>query len=164
MEKLNLPLLASIVFHADGIEVSMSSSVGGSLFLEFTCTGLDKQISLLERFWTQCLPLRSRVRELELSKTYNLHKDQQNAIPWLGFLRPFNASQTLYLRDGELGVEIAHVLGEHSRQSILEVLPMLYTLKLDRFDQVGPLMTSLKPFIDARRLSGHPVTMEWEDL
>ena len=163
MEKLKSPLLASIVFHADGIEVSMSSSVGGSLILEFTCTGLDKQISLLERFWTQCLPLRSQVRELELSKTYNLHKDQQNTIPWLGFLRPFKALQILYLRDGELGVEIAHVLGEHSRQSILEMLPMLYTLKLDRCDQVGLLMTLLKPFIDARRLFGHPVTMEWED-
>ena len=165
MEKLKSALWAGMVFHEGGIEVSMSSSVGGSLFLEFMCTGLDKQVSLLEQFWTQCLPLRS-VGKLELSKTYNMQKDQQIPIPWLGFVRPFNALQILCLQDEEFEMELARVLGELSGESVVEVLPMLHTLKLGRFDRVEPfkLVTSLKPFIDTRQLSGHPVTMEWEDV
>ena len=161
MEKLKSALYASIDSHKDGIEVSMSSSVDGSLFLKIKCIGLDKQISLFEQFWTQCFPLRSHVGELELSKAYNMPKDQQNPVPWLGFLRPFNALQILYLHDEEFGMEIARVLGELSGESVVEVLPMLHTLNLVRFGQVESFVTLLKPFTDAREQSGHPVTMDW---
>ena len=156
MEKLESALFASIDLHKDRIAVYLLSSATGSL--EFTCTGLEKQISLLEQFWTQCLP---HVGRLRLWKTYNMQKDQQSAIPWLGFLRSCNALQVLYLHDEELEMEVARVLGELSGESVVEVLPMLHTLTLDKFDRVEPL---LKPFIDARQLSGHPVTMEWGDV
>jgi len=91
-------------------------------------------------------------------------KDQQNAVPWLGFLRPFNALQILYLHDEELGMEIARVLGELSGKSVVEVLPMLHTLILVQFGQVESFVTLLKPFTDAREQSGHPVTMDWRDV
>ena len=164
MEKLKSPLWASMVFHEDGIEVSILSSLGGSLFLEIMCTVIDKQFLLLERFWTQCLPLRSQVDELELSKTCHMQKDLQSAIGWLGFLSPFNASQILYVHDEELETSIASELGELNGESVVEVLPMLHTLKLDRLDRAKPLVTSLKTFIDARRLSSRPVTVKWGDL
>ena len=160
-EKFKSALFASIDFHRDRVIDYMSSSVNDSLILEFKCTGFDKQVSLLEQFWSQCLP---HVAELELSKTYDMEKDQQSAIPWLGFFRPFSALQVLSLHDEELEMEVARVLGELSGESVAEVLPMLHTLRLDRFDQVEALVTSLKPFIDARRLSVHPVTMEWKDV
>ena len=136
----------------------MVSSVDSGFFLEFKCTGLDKQISLLEQFWSQCLPLRPHVSELELSKTYNMQKELPSSIPWLGFLRSFNVLQVLSLHDEELEMEVARVLGELSGESVVEVLPMLHTL---RFGQVKSLGTLLKPFTDARELSGHPVTMDW---
>ena len=154
-EELESALFASLDFHEDRVAVYMLASLDGSM--EYMCTGLDKQISLLEQFWTQCLP---HVGDLELWKTYNMKKAQQSAIPWLGFLRSFNALQVLSLHDEELEMEVARVLGELSGESVVEVLPILHTLRLtlDRFDRVEPL---LKPFIDARQLSGHPVTMEW---
>jgi hypothetical protein len=52
------------------------------------------------------------------------------------------------------------VLGELARESAAEVLPMVHTLRLslNKYHEVGYLVTtSLKPFIDARQLSGQPV-------
>jgi len=61
----------------------------------------------------------------------------------------------------ELQVHIARVLGELDREGVAEVLPMLHTLIFRRFyiidKEVIPL---LKPFIDARQQSGHPVAVK----
>jgi hypothetical protein len=85
---------------------------------------------------------------------------QQDLILWPGFLRPFNSVRILDVY--KLETPIAHLLGELIGERTTQVLPMLRTLVL-KYDRSEPLVTPiLKPFIDARRLLGHPVKVHWE--
>ena len=161
IEKLKTLHEADIGFYDHGTDISLTSkrSAGGRLRLEFKCDGLDRQLSLLEQVFSQCLPLLSHVGVLELFD----HDGQPDQDPtlWLAFLQPFNAVQSLLFYDQDSVTQIARVLGELTEERAAEVLPMLRAIiwcgscEWDRVEQwVAPL---LQPFIDARELSGHPV-------
>jgi len=57
-----------------------SSSVGGTLLLEFECNVLARQHSLLEQIYTQSLPLLSHVKVLEFSTDFPLKENQQDSM------------------------------------------------------------------------------------
>ena len=72
--------------------------------------------------------------------------------------------QKLHVSDGteELSIHIPRVLGELDREGGAEVLPMLHTLTFSRFHFICREVTRLlKPFVDARQQSGHPVAVGW---
>lgn len=161
-EKFKTLTDAEVHFDHGEVRVYFPRSVDGTLLLEFGEYGLAAQLSLLEQVCTRCFFL-SHVNELGLYGGDSPKPDQQNSELWLGFLRPFNAVQILYFFDDEIEIQIARVLGDLTGVRTAEVLPMLHTLVLRGFDQVEPLVTPLlKPFIDARQLWGHPVTVRWE--
>jgi hypothetical protein len=84
---------------------------------------------------------------------------------WFEILRLFNEVQTLCVWDEELGIYIALLLRDLTgeRERVAEVLPMLHTLMFRSFYQALPFVTPyLKPFIDARQLSGRPVAIVFE--
>jgi hypothetical protein len=150
----------------DGVHISLLPPDDGGCFnLRFHCTGSDRQLSLLKHIFTQCLPLLPRVCHLSLSGNdwHDPELDQQDSSTLLGFLRLFNAVQILYVGglppQYYLVIHIARVLGELTRERAVEVLPMLHTLEVDS-GHVEHLVTPvLKPFIDTRQLSGHPVAV-----
>ena len=83
-------------------------------------------------------------------------------MSWLGCLRLFNSVQVLHVsdRNEELVVRISRVLGELDAEEAAEMLPMLHTLIFIRFhSNRGVVIPLLKPFLDARQQSGHPVTV-----
>jgi len=141
-------------------DISHISSDEFFFVMRFQRTGFDRQLSLLEQIYTQCSPLLCHVSHFHLSREKGPLPIQQDSALWLGLLRPFNAVQTLFISGDELELDITRVLGELAAERAVEVLPMLHTVELMRFDPVRPLVTSsLKPFIDARQLSAHPVTL-----
>jgi hypothetical protein len=153
--------MAEIDFYDYSVDISLTSKwpIGSHLHLEFDCDGIDKQLSLLEQVFSQCSPLLSHAKTLEIFD-HDSQPHQDSAL-WLPFLRPFNAVQTLIFYDQDSVVQVACVLGELAEERAAEVLPMLRTFgwsggcNWDEIEpQVGPL---LQPFIDARELLGHPV-------
>ena len=152
------PLKAEIDFFGFTIGASLVSP-GCKFLFQFQCTGLDRQLLLLERIYTQCLPHTSHVNHLKLNREYTSEPRQDTAL-WLEFLHIFNAVEILDVTNNELDVDIAWVLGELTAERAAEVLPMLYTVVFHA--QVKPLVTHiLRPFIDARKLSDHPVAVSW---
>ena len=145
------------VFFADNIvRITLLPLDSGYFYLEFQCVGLYRQLSLLKHIFVQCLPLLSHVSQLNLNhiQHYDLQIDGQDAVSWLGFLRLFNAVQILDVSGSPLRyylvIHFAHVLEGLTSERAAEVLPMLHTLLLNGFEQVGHLVTPLlKPFIDA---------------
>ena len=160
-EKFKTPHEADIGFHDYGADISLTSKwpASGCLRLEFECDGLDRQLSLLEQIFSQCLPLPLHVGALELFD-HDMQPDQDSTL-WLAFLRPFNAVQSLLFNDRNSVAQIARVLGELTEERAAEVLPMLRAIvwcgSCD-WDEIEPWVTPLlQPFIDARELSGHPL-------
>ena len=158
---------AKVHFGDYEVRVYVSRSVDRTFLLGFRTFQLAAQLSLLEQVFTRCFPL-FHVNELVLRRDDDPIPlaDQQNSELWLGLLRPFNAVQVLYFFDDELEVQVARVLGDLTGVRTAEVLPMLHTLVSKEFesDRVEPLVTPLlKPFIDARQLWGHPVTVRRKD-
>ena len=153
------PLKARIAF-SDFTIVASLFSPGCNFLFQSKCTGLDRQLLLLEQIYTQCLPHTSHVNHLKLKKEYGSGREQQDSALWLGFLHPFNAVQILDFTDHQLDVDIAFVLRELTAEGAAEVLPMLHTVML--YARVKPLAIHiLRPFIDARKLSDHPVAVSW---
>jgi hypothetical protein len=160
------PIKVDVYFYDHAAYITFVRRRGGYFFLQFSCTGLDRQLSLLKHIFTQCLPLLSHACPLNLSISnhHDSQLDQQDSISLMGFLRLFNAVQILHVSGSSprysLNIHIARVLGELTGESVARVLPMLHTLKLDGFDRVEHLVTPLlKHFIDARQVLGHPVVI-----
>jgi hypothetical protein len=155
-----------VSFCKDALIITLfPSSDSGYFSLEIPCTGLHRQLSFLNHFFTQtvCLPLLSHVCQLRLFGD-DQELDQGDPMQNLRFLRSFHDVQVLDIsgspRQDYLEIYIARVLGELTRESAAEVLPMMHTLMLSSYGchQVRNLVTTLlKPFIDARQLSGQPV-------
>ena len=157
------------IFENDGVCIFALPSNHGNFYLEFQCTGLYRQLSLLSHIFTQCLPLFSHICHLYLEvEDCALQLDERDSIHWLELLRSFNAVQILEVIAPalrySLEIHIARVLGELTSaagefpERATEVLPIMHTLVLSGLHPVGYLMTPLlKPFVDARQLSGQPV-------
>ena len=161
IEIFKAPHEANIGFRDESVDISLTPEWPnyGHLRLEFSCDGLDNQLSLLEQVFSQCFPLLSHVDALQLFD-HDMQPEQDSTL-WLAFLRPFNAVKSLFFYDQNSMAQIARVLGELTEERVGEVLPMLRTLKWIggcEWDEVEPLVTPpLQPFINARELSGHPV-------
>ena len=125
--------------------------------------GMDRQLSSLKQIFTQCSSIFSCVVELNIDGNGDPQVNQ--FMSSLGYLRLFNAVQILYVNDGidwasELQVHIARVLGGLDGEEAAEVLPMLHTLIFCRFYLIREVVIPLlKPFVEARQQSGHPVAV-----
>jgi hypothetical protein len=161
--KHSIEVEVTVSFHNDAARIAFLRLRSFYFYLEFPITGLNRQLSLLKHFFTQCSPLLSHISRLDLhmSDNYGAQLDQQEAVSWLEFLRPFNAVQVLHVGMGpRLVIQIAWVLGGLSGERAVEVLPTLHTLEWDRVSWVGHLVNPmLKSFMDTRQSLGHPVAI-----
>jgi hypothetical protein len=165
IEKLKSPLAIKLHFYYGVLSIFLSPSAGSTFNFDFQCIGQDRQVSLLKRISIHCslLIAHANANELELSGECDSQQDPQGSIIWLGFLRRFVSAQIFYVYgDDEFEIYIARVLGELTKERAMEVLPMLHTLMFKESYQFHLLVTTiLKPFIDARQLSDHPVIVQW---
>ena len=145
---------------------SFVSSVGPAKFsLSFLCSGLPTQVATVERVLAQWPPLVSHVEFLELNDDYFISEQKKwwaGITPWLGFLRPFTAVQTLRLCGTATVSHVTHVLAGLEGERPTEVLPALRTIKVDCPQQgasESEILRLLQPFLVAREESGHPVVV-----
>lgn len=161
IEKFVPPFKTAVYFFVDAVRVFIFLSHDNFFILQPQCKGLDRQLSSLEQIFTQCSSIFSHVVGLRLEGNGDPQGNQSKS--WLRCLRPFNAVKTLCVGDDyeELQLHIARVLGELGGEGAAEVFPMLHTLIFNQCYSIRTeLIPLLKPFIDARQQSGHPVVVE----
>lgn len=142
----------------------LRSSIGPAKFrLSFPCSGFSVQVEIMEEICAQWPPLVSRVKFLRLDDCfYSGHEAwREDVAPWLGFLRPFTAVQTLRLC-GEAPVShVANVLGRLEQKGATEVLPTLSAIELHSAEDVDSEASCLlEPFLVAREESEHPLVVD----
>ncbi len=123
--------------------------------LQISCRGLDWQVSHVSQTLTQSAAMLSNVGDLSID-TRDIppgEKDYMDDTEWLELLRPFTAVETLHV-SGKLTGHVAHGLEGVTEEMVAEMLPALHSLCLE--DEPS---TSVKQFVEVRRLSGRPVTI-----
>ena len=78
---------------------------------------------------------------------------------WLDLLRFFPATENLFLSEGVASC-IAFALQELSQEEVAGVLPVLQNLFIEHLWSSGPVEDAIGKFVAARKLSGHPVTVQ----
>jgi len=84
--------------------------------------------------------------------------------PWLELLRPFTALKDLYLHNRSVP-HLSHTLQELTGERAMEVLLALQRIFLQDYERPGNAnaQETIRSFIAAQQLSGHPVTVHnWE--
>ena len=85
-------------------------------------------------------------------------------VRWLEILLPFTSAKDLYLGN-RIAPHIMRILRGLAGESTIEVLPELQHIFVQDCQQLEALHESIGPFITARQLFGHPVTVHrWEEL
>jgi hypothetical protein len=124
-----------------------------------SCDVFDWKVSFLVQICSQLWSLLSSVEELKIWSYDQDPLDWQDVdhTQWLEIFRPFIAVQSLDICS--LEEPITPALQELTGARVLEVLPALHTLGVKDPDESGSVRQALEPFITARHLSNHPVTV-----
>ena len=131
---------------------------GSRLTLRIECKWLDWQVLHLAQILGQSRAMVSNVEDLFIDEN-DLQldpgwDDSVDDTDWLELLHPFTAVKKLQ-GSKQLAGHIALALDGVGREMIAEILPALISLSLE--DQQ---VKSVEKFLDARQLSGHPVTFD----
>jgi hypothetical protein len=137
---------------------------GVTLVLYVSCSRSEWQLSSLTEV---CSSLSSPLR---LSSLESLDIMEENILPghwlndmenaqWLEFFQPLIAVKVLYLSGGGLVTRVARAMQELDGERATEVLPALRSVVVGGGQSQRALDKGMSPFITARRLSGHPVTV-----
>jgi hypothetical protein len=155
-QKLKLPSSAHVDFRGKAVAISLTSRKGGHSALWFYCTWFERQLTLL----AHCFPLFSQIDTLQLaSSSLKAH----DAMPWLDFLRPFNAVETLRVDDEEVQYAVAGALGgdyeltSRPPAETDDILPKLQAI-VGHFE--SEVIDIMEPFLRKRSESGHPVEVQ----
>ena len=93
IETFEPPFQAIVYFYDDSTDISFYRKFG-CISLELQCTGLDNQLSWLNKICPQLVPFLSQTNFLELDHDA---QDDQDSTLLLEFLRPFSAVKTLLI-------------------------------------------------------------------
>jgi hypothetical protein len=84
---------------------------------------------------------------------------------WLQLLHPFTAVKNFYISQRILPL-VAPALQELVGERVTEALPAMECLFLEGLRASGFVWNTLRPFVDARQLSTHPIAAsywDWDD-
>ena len=130
--------------------------------LQISCKELDWQVSSIAQICRQFLPILSSVERLHINDSYYLKPDGQDdmdSMQWLELLHFFPLVETLriskYLRPF-----VMPVLNDLTGERAVEVLPALRNLYL--MGMQPSEREVVEPFVAARQLSDHSVTVHYE--
>jgi hypothetical protein len=132
----------------------------GFLNVHVLCGAFDWKISFLVQICGQLSPLLSSVERLDIECEGIDPLDWQDDLDhaqWLEIFRPFISVQSLYIRG--LDELIVPALQELTGVRVMEVLPALRSLFVTDPDPSGSVRQAIEPFISARHLSNHPITV-----
>src|SRR5712671_2419543 len=137
------------------------------LRLQILCKELDYQLSSLAQVCSSSFPLASAVEDLRIYDHLlpsPLAVDMETG-QWLEILDPFTALKNVRLTQ-ELAAHVCSALQELSGERVTEVLPTLQGLFIDLPSSESlpeGIRKATKTFVDARRRSGHPVSVHRTD-
>ena len=150
-----------MVFSDWDASVILPWTLGESLRLGVSCRQSDWQLSSLTQLCNSSFPqaLIPAVERLYIvDERYAHWQDDVESSQWLELLHPFTAVQGLYMYQ-EFVPRIAPALQELVGERVTEVLPALQTLFLEVALLSGPVGESIKRFVNARQLAGHPIAL-----
>jgi hypothetical protein len=161
------PDKARLVFldSAVRVEFPLQPSGYGELNVGISCKALDWQLSSLVEVCSLLFRPLSTSKHLYIYERQPSLPDSQDDFEntqWLDILRPFIAAKNLYVSE-QFAPRIALVLQKLVEGGMTEVLPRLQNIFLEELRPSGPVHEGIEQFIDARRLSGHIITVfHWE--
>ena len=126
-----------------------------------TQTDLYTDVKLLEQLCARCRTVLSHIEHLRLGGDVEYWYTGPLSAPWLKFLQPFTAVQTLHLSGSVMMPNVSRTLGELTEERAAEMLPVLHTLVLSwEREEVSEAARLVEPFIVARKHSEHPVALK----
>jgi hypothetical protein len=161
------PDKARLVFldSAVRVEFPLQPSGFGELNVGISCKELDLQLSSLVEVCSLLFPPLSTSKHLYIYERRPSLPESQGEFEntqWLDILRPFIAVKNLYVSE-QFAPRIALVLQKLVGGGMTEVLPKLQNIFLEELRPSGPVHEGVEQFVDARRLSGHTITVfHWE--
>jgi hypothetical protein len=156
---------AHVSFDHKDVSVTLPQKFDRTLRLGVSCSQTDWQISSLAQFcslsFPQSLILAVERLYIHSHRAWGWQDDIENS-QWLELLHPFTAVKGVYISQ-EIAPRIAPALQELVRERVAEVLPVLETLFLEEPLTPGSVQETIGPFVSARQLSSHPITISrWE--
>jgi hypothetical protein len=146
------------------VTLQRQASLFADVRVEILCRVPDWQLSSLAQICTSFSPFLCTTAE-NLYIYEHLQLDWKVGIEnteWLELLVPFAAVKNLYL-SGQFAPRIAPALRDLTGARTTEVLPALQNIFLEGFQQDEVVHEAIGPFISARQLTNHPVTiLIWE--
>ncbi|KAI9437232.1 hypothetical protein H4582DRAFT_2077629 [Lactarius indigo] len=113
------------------------------------CQGIERQVSQMIQVFSQRSAMLSRVVHFKLSR----FRTNASRHEWVLLLRLFSAARTLYVAQ-EFAGRFARVLESIAGEMVAEVLPVLDLIYLE-----NQQVSALERFLEARQLSGQPITI-----
>jgi len=159
--------VAKLWFDRRSIRLELDQPLG--LSLEVESLRINNGLDSVARVCGQLSPSFSSIERFELiwdgwnsTSPGPEWKDDVESTQFLEIFQIFTAIRSLYVSK-TLVPFIASALQELIGESATEVLPNLDNLFLGRSAISGSIQEDIQPFIEARRLSGRPVTVHhWE--
>jgi len=149
------------------VQGEMAGNDVETLGLSIICKPLDWQLSALPQVLNSFMSSLSTLESLEIAIH---HEDWQGeikveVIQWREFFHPFTHVKEMSLKDEATVQLVAPALRELAGERATELLPALQNLSLTTSggSPSGPLKEAVEEFIATRQLSGHPVTVHYED-
>jgi len=136
-----------------------------TLSLSISCKPLDWQLSALPQVLNSFLPSLSTLEYLDIVVSREDWQGQIEVIQWREFFHPFTPVKKMSLKYEASIRLVAPALRDLAGERATEVLPALQNISLMTSDlsPSGPLKEAIEEFIATRQLSGHPVTVHYED-
>ena len=172
-DKLSLLDRAQVTFWDDYISVTLSEELVAervdpkTLKLTLACRERVLQVSYLAQFCASCLPTLSPFECLDILHSYDCTWAWEDVIDpspqWLELLRLFNTVKDLRIHKF-VASRIAQSLRGLPVERVTEVLPALENVFISKLDPFfGPVMEAISEFADMRQLSGHPVSIYYQE-
>lgn len=138
------------------------SSASGTIRLQISCDDVDRQMAILVHVGRQFSRLLSSVEALYVDGSpmlFSLRDPREtDSAKWLELLRHFRGARKFEVT-GALVANVASTLEQVTGNMARGILPSLRDLHLDGSD--SSTSPSIEPFVAARRLSSHPVSVHY---
>ena len=170
-DKLSLAHQAEVIFKSDCITITLSPNIllgiydPKTLMLNLPCPESALRLSYLAQFCASSLPTLSPFESLHIDVPTYFTLDDFIDYPdpqWLDLLRLFTTVKNLRLSK-TVARRVALVLRGLLVEQVTAVLPSLENVFISGLEPSGPVREAISEFADARRLSGHPVSIhDWQ--
>ena len=150
-----------MVFSDELVSVILPRTSDGTLELTILRRRSDWQLSSLAQICSLSIPQALlTVEHLYIQVRFPSHnwEDDIESRQWLELLHLFAAVKSLYI-DDYFAPRIVPALQELVGERVIEVLPYLQNLFLNKTPQTRPVQEGVGQFIAARQLAGHSIAV-----